>query len=454
MSIDKTLATFNEYIGEKEFSSNFNEKLSENHLNESDGYLIKFKVYNEVINKKVNENNVIFRINSLINHLSNRRSYNNHEFDYDYEILRYLANTADKKIICEFCGKKLLYIDKYCYSCGKKQDPHITLVELLSSINSEYIKPGDIIKINEDYSIDKTSYCPDRHPNESTVNDSVKSVYSHGSCVKEIEHGYLKILLLDYIHRKGNIKLFNDEYPYYNIEEIILTVQELENEKLISKSVKHLVKDYISLFRDNKHNPFDEILTNNYSLSQYAVYLLNSNPHVIFYYQIIKNSVVDDIVEFDRLCQTRPANQSFEDLTLNLIHILRNKFISGGFYTEYHSSYDMEAYIYELFGDNNNRLISLFKKFIVKSSFNIQRGVNPLENDYMSYLRNTVYSLNLDWDSVKFLFNQAFVGLNDDDIMFMENDLINILIRYLNGESIEKLNFDLIKIYSDKKDVD
>ena len=72
----------------------------------------------------------------------------------------------------------------------------------------------------------------------------------------------------------------------------------------------------------------------------------------------------------------------------------------------------------------------------------------------MSYLRNTVYSLNLDWDSVKFLFNQAFIGLKDDEIMFMENDLINILIRYLNGESIEKLNFDLIKIYSDKKDVD
>ncbi|MBO7719660.1 MAG: hypothetical protein J6S29_05885 [Methanosphaera sp.] len=451
MSIDKTLAIFNDYIGQKEFSNKFNEMLSDNHLNESDGYLIKFKVYNEVINEYVNENNVIFRINSLINHLSNRRSYNGHEFNYDYEILRYLANADDEKVFCEGCGKELLYIDKYCYGCGKKQNPQITLLELLSSINSEYIKPGDIIKVNEDFSIDKTSYEQDRQPTESMVNDSIESVYNHGLKKKEIEHRYLKIIILDHIHRNDSLRFFSDEYPYHNPEEVILTVQELENENLISKSVKYLVKDYLSLFKEDNDGKFDEILNSSYTLSQYAVFLLNNHPYVLFYYQVIKDSVVDDIVEFDRLCQTRQPNQSFESLTLNLIHILRKKFISGGFYTEYHSSYDMEAYVYELFGDHDNRLISLFEKFIIKSGFNIERGINPLEEDYLSYLRNNIYSLNLEVASIKYLFNQAFIGLNEDEILFKENDLINILIRYLNGESIEKLNFDLIKIYSDKK---
>lgn len=453
MSIDKTLAIFNDYIGQKDFSNKFKEILSDNHINESDAYLIKFKVYNEIINQKVNENNVIFRINNLINHLSNRRYHNNHLFNYDYEIIRYLANSDDTMTICEYCGKKLLYIDKYCHHCGNKQNPQITLLELLSSINSEYIKPGDIIKINEDYSVDKTSYSYTRQSDKSVTDDNIESVYTHGILKKEIEHRYLKILLLDYIHRNDNLRYFSRKYPYYNIEEIILTVQELENEKLISKSLKYLVKNYPSLLKNDNNSKFDEFLNNEYDLSQYAVYLLNNQPYVLFYYQIIKDSVVDDIVEFDRLCQTRQINQSFESLTLNLINILRDKFLSRGFYTEYHSSYDMEAYIYELFGNNNNRLISLFKKLIVKSSFNIQKGVNPLENDILSYVGKNVYSLNLDADSIKYLFHQAFINLKKDEINFKESDLINIFIRYLNGEPVEKLNFDLIKAYSDYKKV-
>ena len=80
MSIDETLIIFNNYIGEKEFTDNFINILSDNNLNESDGYLIKFKVYNDILSQNVNENNIISYINNLIEQLANKRSYNNHIF--------------------------------------------------------------------------------------------------------------------------------------------------------------------------------------------------------------------------------------------------------------------------------------------------------------------------------------------------------------------------------------
>ncbi|MDO5825847.1 MAG: hypothetical protein Q4Q22_05665 [Methanosphaera sp.] len=451
MSTDETLNIFNNYIGDTEFSETFNKLLSDNHLNESDGYLIKFKVYNEIMKNRVNEDNVINRVNSIANRLSDRRSYKTHVFDYDYEIIRYLSNSEDNKIFCENCGNKLLYIDKYCYNCGKKQNPQITLIELLSSINSEYIKPGDIIKINEDYSIDKTSYEYNKQIDESKINENIESIYNHDFNKREIEHKYLRIVLLDYINRMGNPSSFIDKYPYHNFEELILTIHELENENLISKSIKNVMKDYVLLFENKSRDSFNETLHNNYNLSEYAIYLLSNHSHVLFYYNVIKNSVIDDIVEYDRLCQTKDTNQSFKEVILNLIRILRDKYFLKGFYTEYHSSFDMEAYVHELFGDSVYRMVILLKKFIIKSSFNIQRGINPLEINYMTYLGDNIYASRLNLDDIKYLFNQAYVNVNKEEALFEEDELLNVLLSYLNGEDIEKLNFDLIKIYSQKQ---
>ena len=67
------------------------------------------------------------------------------------KLIIYLENQQDNKIICENCGVPLHFIDKYCYNCGQEQTTKITIIELLSSINSTYIKPGDIIRIKSGY---------------------------------------------------------------------------------------------------------------------------------------------------------------------------------------------------------------------------------------------------------------------------------------------------------------
>jgi len=114
--IEEALEILNNLTGRESLSQDYLQLLKNANLQETDGFLIKLKLNDEILSAKQTSQSVIPRLHYLIQLLSQRRSNNDNLLGYEEKLIIYLENQQDNKIICENCGQPLHFIDKYCYN--------------------------------------------------------------------------------------------------------------------------------------------------------------------------------------------------------------------------------------------------------------------------------------------------------------------------------------------------
>lgn len=429
----KAINILEDITGKNVLSEDYIDLLKSHNISEQTGYIIKFKLYNEILAGKVNSKNVVSRLNLLIGKLSKSHSNNIATLNYDMDMLLFLNNQHDYKIKCENCGYMVLPIDQYCCKCGKKLVPTISLFELFSGINSQYIKPGDILKFNVDYTVEKTT-------NSEFVNSNVEELeqlYEEKIEKEELNTHYYKILLLDYISKNDLEKIdkLNKEYEITNFNEVL---DELLSDNLIQNIANNnLISKFRGMVSKNKND-----ISTMYTLTQRGSDCLKENKHVLLYDFYVKNSLIDDITVYDSFLSKN--DDSLENNFIKYIIYKRNLFKKNNDIRSFLSSYDLEAYFYETKSYTQKQLLALFKKFI--SSINIDYSklnhLAALDKSNVSYLNNLIKNERINLSLMKKLFYNAFDEI-DYDLIFTKEESFNYLLRAINGEAVNSINFDL-----------
>lgn len=442
--IEETLEILNNLTGRESLSQDYLQLLNNANLQETDGYLIKLKLNDEVLSSRQTPQSVIPRLHYLINQLSHRRSNENKPLGYEEKLIIYLENQQDNKIICENCGVPVHFIDKYCYNCGHEQKTKITIIELLSSINSTYIKPGDIIRINKDYSIDKTTYnLNDKKIKHEQVEDEINQLQYEQMNKYNIQQFYRKILILNSINNQTNPNQLTNNIHIFDDEEVIYLINELIDENLITKSLKNNMLKLKS--RINNHsNEYIQL----YQLTPTGQMLLKNNIYIIFYYDVLYETVADDIVEFEYLYRNRRSSENIEEISVKLINNLRIRYLDNNMHREFNQTFNLEAFIQELFGKSSDKLLILLKRFIINVNLNYGNITTPLDEQFIYYLKNIISSQNLTRNYLSELLHQAYVDVVDDNIKISEDEIFNILVKCLEGYDINNLNFEIIQLYN------
>ena len=216
--IEKALNIFNNITGKTELSCQYKQMLDSFNISESNGYIVKLKLTDEILSGKLNSNEVETRLNMILNRLSKFKSRNGHTFTYDVDMLIFLKNQTDNKIMCSNCGYSMLPIDKFCSNCGREHVPRISLFELLSGINSKYIKPGDILKFNEDNTVEITTV--NNMYNFHIEKRELELLYEEKIEKQEVNNYYFKILILNQIQKYGNVKVSEYLFTFYKIKNL------------------------------------------------------------------------------------------------------------------------------------------------------------------------------------------------------------------------------------------
>ncbi|MBE6487466.1 MAG: hypothetical protein E7Z86_01965 [Methanosphaera stadtmanae] len=438
--IEEALEILNNLTGRESLSQDYLQLLKNANLQETDGFLIKLKLNDEILSAKQTSQSVIPRLHYLIQLLSQRRSNNDNLLGYEEKLIIYLENQQDNKIICENCGQPLHFIDKYCYNCGQEQKTKITIIELLSSINSAYIKPGDIIRINKDYSIDKTTYdLDDRRIKHEKVADEINQLQYEQMNKHNIQQFYKKILTLNFIDKQINLNQLTNKY-HIDDEEVNYIINELMDENLIINSLNGKMLQLKSMI--GNHSNYLHQLTPTGKM------LLKNNVYIIFYYDVLYETIADNIVEFEYLYRNRIATENLEDISVKLITNLRMFYLENNMQQEFNQTFNLEAFLHELFGKSSDKLLILLKRFIINVNLNYGNIRTPLDEQFIHYLKNIISSANLTLDKLYELLNQAYLDVIDDNIIIEYDELLNILVKCLEGYDINNLNFEIIQLYN------
>ena len=88
--IEKALNIFNNITGKTELSCQYKQMLDSFNISESNGYIVKLKLTDEILSGKLNSNEVETRLNMILNRLSKFKSRNGHTFTYDVDMLIFL----------------------------------------------------------------------------------------------------------------------------------------------------------------------------------------------------------------------------------------------------------------------------------------------------------------------------------------------------------------------------
>jgi hypothetical protein len=455
--INDALDLFNEVTGTNDLSDGYRQKLSELHLNETDGYIVKLKLNNEILSGKLAKEDVIPRLNYVLNLLSSHKSHNNHIFQFNKDVLLYLNNHNENKVICEKCGCPILAIDKYCYNCGYEQVPQITLFELLSSIKSTQIKPGDILRINRDNTIELTSFNEDPSELRNIIEDKeLEDLYENKIEKIELYHHYFKVILLYYIKKYESIEYINKEvYSSYKINNVLEVINELANDGLIKIRKGKFYQNFSNFLSVLDYKDIHKIANKRdnwlYSLTDKGEAYLNNNKHVLIYNFFIINTCMDDIISFDNFISTN-QNVDQEDLLVSYIIFKRENFFKERMLGSCISSYDLEAYYYEINKDTLNQIVTLLKKFIFGLNYNYMsvKSIKPIDSNFIEYLSNVLTDNSINMNKLKISFSTAYDSMNVDKLIFSKEESLNYLLKCLNSEDINNMNFELTKIYHEK----
>lgn len=438
--VDEALEIFNNLTGKNDLSEDFKNMLISLNLTEVEGYIVKLKLNNEILSGKLHKEDVISRLNLVLGNLSLNRTYDNHVYKYNRDTLLFLYNQIDNKVECDNCGSMLLPVDRYCYNCGQEQVPKISILELLSSIDSAYIKPGDIIKINDDNTIEKTTFEENQMNVEENIVEDVELelLYRDKIMKNELNIKYFKVLLLNHIKNHSYINNIDTELcKSYNIKSLSRVIEELMNEKMIKIEPEARI-----------HNGLLNIMTtigvgdnqrgNNkkrwsYDLTDLGFDYLSNNQYVHVYNNFIKNSVADDIIKFNEIF-SKSVLSNYELLFLDYLNIKRKDFLEVNNMLSYLDTYILEAYYYESNHEEDKRIRALFKRFIlgINMNFSSVSYDNPIDEEFINYLNNVLTDDSVNLNELKALFNKAYNSIDNKKLTLSMQESLRILFKLFN----------------------
>ena len=443
--IEKALNIFNNITGKTELSCQYKQMLDSFNISESNGYIVKLKLTDEILSGKLNSNEVETRLNMILNRLSKFKSRNGHTFTYDVDMLIFLKNQTDNKIMCSNCGYSMLPIDKFCSNCGREHVPRISLFELLSGINSKYIKPGDILKFNEDNTVEITTV--NNMYNFHIEKRELELLYEEKIEKQEVNNYYFKILILNQIQKYGNVKVSEYLFTFYKIKNLENIISELLNSKLVK------VSSFFNIFKKirNISNIEDNNILENISITKKGKKLLDENKHVLLYDFYIRDSLIDDIVEFENFFSKKHG--SLNEIFIEYLLFKRELFKAEKNTTRFLSTYDLESYFYEI-NDNKDKLVhTLFKRFIINinTDFSHTQHQSAITEEGILHMVNILTELSMDLSLMRKIFHEGFNELDENYLVFTEEESFNYLLRAIGGENVETINFDIIISLDNKK---
>ena len=160
---------------------------------------------------------------------------------------------------------------------------------------------------------------------------------------------------------------------------------------------------------------------------------------------------MDDIISFDNFISTN-QNVDQEDLLVSYIIFKREDFFKERMLGSCISSYDLEAYYYEINKDTLNQIVTLLKKFIFGLNYNYMsvKSIKPIDSNFIEYLSNVLTDNSINMNKLKISFSTAYDSMNVDKLIFSKEESLNYLLKCLNSEDINNMNFELTKIYHEK----
>lgn len=390
-----------------------------------------------------------------------------------------MLNQQFTKVACKKCGEELLSSDKYCYSCGEEKVDTIGLFEISESFIPENLKPGDIIRVDENNEIQKVTsrdVLPEDTVEQLDTNE-LELLYTKRIKQGNVYHRFAKVLLLNQIKEYSVFKKMPSSFYYtYNITSLDSLKSEIIEENLIKpKKIIDLLNDkniYQLRFLleknglshgDNQKSDLIKRIVNNladkeilsvfgeeYILSSNGQKFFDSNQHALFYDAVLKDSMINNIMDYDGLYLSKCKDFTKEEVALMLLDINREKFNKKGDLISYVSSFDLEEHIYNLMHDNKNRVIALLKKFIynMNLSYYTLYNIDRLDPKFIKYLNYVLKIVSLDFNSLKEYFHLADEKLTIDIRIVPLDVTFKYLIRCFNNEDLEVLNRELNQYYN------
>ncbi len=452
---DEALTIFNEITGLNDLSSSFRKTLVELNLTEIDGYIIKLKLNDEILSGKLTSDHVVDRLNFILNKLSNEKSCENHVYNNPRDILLFLNNQEeDNKVVCSECNQLLLSIDQYCSNCGSKCTPKLDIFDLLSSINDSYIKPGDIIRVNMDHSIEKTTFEENQIFKENMMGAvNLESLYDTQIKRNNLNKLFSEVLVLDHVQKQGNISIIDAICFRYDVDDSYMLVNNLINNGLLEFKVNDTIynkfRDVLAVLDIRTNKISSDSSVNHYFLTRSGEKFLEENSYVLLFDKYFKNSVADDIVLFDELYSNNKC--SLDELVGLFINVKRLEFMENNQLVEYLSTFDLEAYIYESMDLFDKWIQTLFKKFIISLNENYSsKSLKPLDAEFCNYLVNVLKKESLSLSNLKSYFFKSYDDLDGTSFIHDKETCFNYLLRCFNGEDVSNMNFELYGLYDDK----
>ncbi len=452
---DEAIAVLNQLTGASTLSEDYVDLLKSLYISESDGYIIKLKINNEILDGQLTAEEVQPRLEQLLDNLAKTRIHDGYVNDYSEDLLLFLYN-QDEEVTCDNCGSRILALDSFCSNCGEKYVPKISPFDLMTSISSQHITPGDVIRINKDNSIEITSIDEEHEKKEESVNyDGIEQSYENNIIINRLNITYFKTILLDLIYKYGNLRKLDNDLPIsYNITNTSQVIKELINDNLMMiGSIDSYYNSIIDNADDLSLIPLDVWMQLKYIITNSGVDFLNSNNHVFYYDYYIKDSLVDDIIEFDDIC--RGSDQDVDESFIRYITIKRNQYLKNSCFDEYLATFTLESFYYEVNQRTDLQIISLLEKYIATLNINDEdtdEVLPAIDDQSMDFLKEVINSNKISFYKLGNYFDTAFDDIKIDKFIFSRSEALEYLFSFVDGEDISNVANQVKKLRLKKEE--
>ena len=264
---------------------------------------------------------------------------------------------------------------------------------------------------------------------------------------QEVNNYYFKILILNQIQKYGNVKVSEYLFTFYKIKNLENIISELLNSNLVK------VSSFFNIFKKirNISNIEDNNILENISITKKGKKLLDENKHILLYDFYIRDSLIDDIVEFENFFSKKHG--SLNEIFIEYLLFKRELFKAEKNTTRFLSTYDLESYFYEI-NDNKDKLVhTLFKRFIINinTDFSHTQHQSAITEEGILHMVNILTELSMDLSLMRKIFHEGFNELDENYLVFTEEESFNYLLRAIGGENVETINFDIIISLDNKK---
>ncbi len=451
---DEAIAILNDITGSSTLSDEYVDVLNTLHISESDGYIIKLKINNEILSDKLKPDEVQPRLERLLDNLAQTRIHDGHVDTYSNDLILFLYN-QDDELTCDNCGSRILAIDSYCSKCGCEYVPNISPFDLMTSISSEHITPGDVIRINKDNTVEISSIDEEHSKKDEVVDyNEIEQSYENNMVINKLNIIYFKTILLDYIYKYGNLSKLDNELPIsYNITNTSLVLKQLINDNLMEvNDTNTYYNNIINNSDDLSLIPMDVWIQIKLSVTHKGVDYLNSNNHVFYYDYYVKDSLVDDIIKFDEIYRTSD-NKDLDTSFIKYIDTKKKEFLDNEMFDEYIATFTLEAFFYEVTENTKQQIIALLEKYIAilnLSTNDKNNSFDAIDSESMDLIGTVLKNNNIEFDVLKKYFRDAYEEFDSDNFIFSYDEAFNYLLLCINGEDVSRISSQ-IKEYRQKK---